>query len=57
MSSVSVSVEKSAGARARLPLTPEKPLRLRFAVFVHESREDAPVDVAREYAKLAELFR
>jgi hypothetical protein len=46
-----------AGAPAKQPLTPDKPLRLRFAVFVHESSEDAPVDVAREYANLAEHFR
>ena len=46
-----------AGAPDKLPLPVDKALRMRFAVFVHESPEDAPVDLAREYAKLAELFR
>jgi hypothetical protein len=46
-----------AGAPDKLPVAADKPLRLRFAVFVHESPEDAPIDLASEYAKLAEFFR
>jgi hypothetical protein len=40
-----------------LPLVPDKPLRLRFAVFVHDAPADAAVDLAREYAQVRELFR
>jgi len=46
-----------AGAPDKLPLQADKPLRMRFAVFVHESPEDAPIDLAKEYSKLAELLR
>ena len=46
-----------AGGPDKLPLPADKPMRLRFAVFVHESPRDAPVDLAGEYAKLAEVFR
>ena len=46
-----------AGAPDKLPMPADEPLRMRFAVFVHESPEDAPVEPAKEYMKLAELFR
>jgi hypothetical protein len=46
-----------AGGPDRLPLTIDKPRRLRFAVFVHESGADAPLDVARECTQIRELFR
>ena len=36
---------------------PGKPLRLRFAVVVHDAPADAAVDLPREYAQVRELFR
>lgn len=46
-----------AGGPARLPLTPGKPVRLRFAVFVHEGTSDAPLDLARAYTQIGGLFQ
>jgi hypothetical protein len=46
-----------AGAPERLPLESAKPLRLRFAVLVHDGPADVPVDLARDCAQVLELFR
>jgi hypothetical protein len=46
-----------AGGPERLPLDTGKPLRLRFAVFIHEAPADAPVDLPRDFAQVRELFR
>jgi hypothetical protein len=46
-----------AGGPDRLPLTRDKPLRLRFAVFVHDAPADAPLDFAREYTPIRKLFQ
>jgi hypothetical protein len=46
-----------AGAPERLALAPGKPLRMRFALFVHDAPADTPIDLGREYAQLRELFR
>jgi hypothetical protein len=46
-----------AGGPERLALAAGRSLRLRFAVSVHESGDDAPLDLGGEYRKLAELFQ
>jgi hypothetical protein len=46
-----------AGLPERTPLAAKTPLRMRFAVLVHEGVEQIPAEVAREYANLPELLK
>jgi hypothetical protein len=43
------------GEKSRIDIPRDKPLRLRFAVLVHESEGETRVDFGEEYKKLAQL--